>query len=141
MHENIMDSDLDMMGQKNSSTELQWLKQENDFFVSEHLARLKRVAGMVYFCQLCSFFLAGLPLIIGVFLNVLKRDDAKSTWIKSHFDWQIKTAWLALAGFAISGLTFEMGMGIFVLIATVTLMVFRIVRGWNALNANEPITE
>jgi uncharacterized membrane protein len=102
---------------------------------------LKRVAGIVYFCQLFSFVLAGLPLIIGVWLNLWKRDDAKFTWIKSHFDWQIKTAWLALAGFAISGLTFEMGIGFFVLIATVTLMVFRIVRGWNALNANESIAE
>jgi uncharacterized membrane protein len=141
MNENIMDLDLDIISQENDSTELQLLRQERDFFVSERLASLKRVAGIVYFCQLFSFVLAGLPLVIGVWLNLLKRDDAKSTWIKSHFDWQIKTAWLALAGFAISGLTFEMGMGFFVLIATITLMVFRIVRGWNALNVNEPITE
>lgn len=141
MSESIMDLDIDMISQKNDSTELKLLRQESGFFVSEHLTRLKRVAGMVYFCQLFSFVLAGLPLIVGVWLNLLKKDEAKSTWIKSHFDWQIKTAWLALVGFAISGLTFEMGIGFFALIATVTLMVFRIVRGWNALNANEQIRE
>jgi uncharacterized membrane protein len=107
----------------------------------KNLASLKKIVATVYLCQVLSFLLAGLPLLFGVWLNFLNKEDAKGTWLESHFEWQIKTAWLAIAGFALAGVTFEFILGIPVLIATIMLMVFRIVRGWNALNANEQISE
>lgn len=107
----------------------------------EKLAGLKKLTAAVYLCQVLSFFLAGLPLLIGIAINFLKKDEVTGTWLKSHFEWQIKTAWVSLAGFAFAGLTFEFGFGIFVLISTIMWMVFRIVVGWNALNANERLSE
>lgn len=103
--------------------------------------KLRGVVATVYLCQVLSFFLAGLPLLIGVLLNFLNKNDAVGTWLESHFEWQIKTAWLSLAGFALAGFTFQFQVGIFVLISTVALMAYRIVVGWNALNANEAIKE
>ncbi len=107
----------------------------------EKLVSLKKLTATVYLCQVLTFFLAGLPLLIGFGINFLNKDDVAGTWLESHFEWQVKTTWLALAGFALAGLTFEIGVGAFILITTVTLMVYRIVVGWNTLNANKSIKE
>ncbi len=105
---------------------------------SDRLHSLKKLATIVYLCQVLSFALAGLPLLVGVAINLMKRDEVRGTWLESHFDWQIKTVWMTLAGFALAGLTFELGVGLFILIATIMLLVFRIVVGWNALNSDRP---
>ena len=107
----------------------------------EQLQTLKKLAATVYLCQALTFMLAGLPLLLGVAINFYKREDVQGTWLESHFDWQIKTVWITLAGFAVSGLTLEMGIGFFTLLATVVLLVYRIVIGWNALNDDKSVKE
>lgn len=107
----------------------------------ERLHSLKRLAAAVYLCQVLAFALAGLPLLVGVAINFMNRNKVRGTFLESHFDWQIKTAWIALGGFALSGITFELGVGIFILIATVVLMVYRVVVGWNALASDRPVKE
>ena len=106
---------------------------------AERLNSLKKLATAVYLCQVFSFAFGGLPLLVGVVINYMRRDEVKGTWLESHFDWQIKTVWITLAGLALAGLTFELGVGLFILIATVMLMVYRIVIGWNALNSDQPV--
>jgi len=106
---------------------------------TEELQTLKRLAATVYLCQILTFMLAGLPLLVGVAINFVKRNQVEGTWLESHFDWQIKTAWIALAGFALSGFTFGMGLGIFILPATVAWMVYRITIGWYALTDGKSI--
>ena len=106
----------------------------------DKLSASKKLAATVYLCQALTFMLAGLPLLIGVAINFIWRKDVEGTWLASHFNWQIQTTWVALAGFAIAGLTFEIGIGLFVLIITVIWMVYRIVLGWNALNDDKEVT-
>ena len=106
---------------------------------TDPLKSLKQITAVVYLCQVLAFAFAGLPLLIGVLINFLKRKEVQGTWLESHFNWQIQTVWMTLAGFALAGLTFEIGVGLFILIPTVVLLVYRIVIGWNALNANEPV--
>lgn len=105
----------------------------------ETLQTLKKWAATVYLCQLLTFTLAGLPLLVGVALNLLKRNEVQGTWLESHFDWQIKTAWVVLAGFALSGLTLQFGIGLIILLVTVVWMIYRIVIGWYALTDGNPI--
>lgn len=106
---------------------------------SEKLESLKKLAALVYLCQVLTFALAGLPLLVGVAINFINRHEVQGTWLESHFNWQIKTVWITLAGFALSGLTFGMGIGFFILIITVLLLVYRIVVGWSTLTADKPI--
>ena len=108
---------------------------------TEKLQSLKKVTAIVYLCQVLAFAFAGLPLLIGVAINFIKRNEVQGTWLESHFNWQIKTVWITLAGLALSGLTFEFGIGLFILIATVVLLIYRIVIGWNDLNSNRPVKE
>ncbi len=111
----------------------------NDQQDADQLDVLKRLAATVYLCQVLAFGFFGLPLLIGVAINFINRDKVQGTWLESHFNWQIQTAWMSLAGFALAGLTFEMGIGLFILLPTVLLLVYRIVIGWNALNANRVV--
>ena len=97
------------------------------------LHELKQLASTVYLCQILTFMLAGVPLLVGVAINFYKRNEVQGTWLQSHFDWQIRTAWITLAGFAISGLTFEVGIGFYTLIMTLLWMIYRIAIGWYAL--------
>ena len=107
----------------------------------EKLQALKKVAAAVYLCQALTFMFAGLPLLLGVAINFYKRNDVEGTWLESHFDWQIKTVWITLAGFAVSGVTLEMGIGFIILLITILLLVYRIAIGWFALNADKPVNE
>lgn len=109
--------------------------------MNEKKDNLKTITAMVYLCQVLAFAFAGIPLLIGVAINLIKRDQVQGTWLESHFNWQIKTVWVALALFAISGITFIYGMGFYVLMFAVLWLVYRIAVGWYALNANEPIDE
>ena len=109
--------------------------------MNDNTKSLKKIAATVYLCQLLTFMLAGAPLLVGVAINFYNKNEAVGTWIESHIDWQIKTAWIALAGFSIAGILFEMNLFLSVatLISTVTLMVYRIVIGWNALNSDKSV--
>ena len=107
----------------------------------EKLQTLKKMAVTVYLCQALTFMLAGLPLLVGVIINLFGRNEVQGTWLQSHFNWKIKTTWVTLAGFALSGLTFQWGVGIFILIVTITWLVYRITIGWFALTDDKPVNE
>lgn len=111
--------------------------QQND----ERLQSLKTTTSIVYLCQVLTFLFAGLPLLIGVAINLMKRKDVEGTWLESHFNWQIKTVWVTLAGFALAGFTFLSGIGLYILLPTLVFLVYRIAIGWTALTANKPINE
>ena len=108
---------------------------------TEKLETLKKLTAAVYLCQALTFMLAGLPLLLGVAINFYKRKEVQGTWLESHFNWQIKTVWITLTGFAVSGVTLEMGVGFFILIATIVLLVYRITIGWYALNDEMPVKQ
>jgi uncharacterized membrane protein len=42
-------------------------------------------------------FVFGLPSILAIIMNYSRRDAARGTWLESHFDWQRRTFWSAVA--------------------------------------------
>jgi len=89
-------------------------------------------------------FVFGLPSLIAVFLNYLKRGDVAGTWLESHFRWQIRTFWFTALWLMISGLVMLTIIGIpiaaWVMIPILGLWVgYRVVRGWLALSGVRPI--
>lgn len=94
-------------------------------------------------------FLFGWPSIIAVILNYIYRGDARGTWLESHFDWQIRTFWYALAWALLVAVvsipltlviigfgTWVLGMAILGLWA-----VYRIARGWMRLSARQAMAQ
>jgi uncharacterized membrane protein len=82
-------------------------------------------------------FVFGLPSLIAVFINYLKRGDVKGTWLESHFRWQIRTFWFTALWLVVYGLLIITLIGIpiaWILIALLGLWVaYRVIRGWVAL--------
>jgi uncharacterized membrane protein len=90
---------------------------------------LKTVAAVVYALLAAGFFL-GITWIIAVIIDYVKRDDAKGTWLESHYRWQIRTFWFGLLWGAIGGILSLILVGFIVLAADAVWIIYRIVKGW-----------
>jgi len=97
------------------------------------------LTGILGAATVIGAFLIGWPSIIAVILNYVKRDDARGTWLESHFRWQIRTFWFGLLWVSICLLFVAMTFGLGILIAWLPLtfitiwFIYRIARGWTAL--------
>jgi uncharacterized membrane protein len=101
--------------------------------------------GLLGAATVIGSFLVGWPSIIAVILNYVKRDDARGTWLESHFRWQIRTFWFGFLWVALCGLFIVMTLGLGILIAWLPLgvitvwFIYRIIRGWLALGERRPM--
>jgi uncharacterized membrane protein len=86
-------------------------------------------------------FVFGLPSIVAVIMNYVRRSDVRGTFLDSHFSWQIRTFWWALGLTAIAFVLSAPLMLVFVGFLTFAgaafligiWIVYRVVRGWLAL--------
>jgi hypothetical protein len=62
---------------------------------AQRLNSLKTVATVVYALQAVGFFI-GITWIVAIVMDYVKKDEAKGTWLESHFRWQIRTFWFGL---------------------------------------------
>src|SRR6185437_9753682 len=88
-------------------------------------------------------FLTGWPSIIAVIINYIKRSDVRGTYLDSHFGWQIRTFWYTLLWLVIAAILFATVIGIVlayvIAVAAGLWVVYRIMRGWIALNEARPM--
>ena len=103
------------------------------------------LTGILGAATVVGAFLVGWPSIIAVILNYVKRSDARGTWLESHFRWQIRTFWFGLLWVSICLAFIVLTLGIGIIIAWLPLafitvwFIYRIVRGWLALNDRRPM--
>jgi uncharacterized membrane protein len=103
------------------------------------------LTGILGAATVVGAFLTGWPSIIAVILNYVKRDEARGTWLESHFRWQIRTFWYGLLWISLCMLFIVMTLGIGILIAWLPIAVVglwfidRVVSGWMALSDNRPM--
>src|SRR2546421_352609 len=108
-----------------------------------HAASL--VIGIIGTATVVGAFLFGWPSLIAVILNYVKRSEVRGTWLESHFRWQIRTFWFGLLCVALCGLFVVMTLGIAIFIAWIPIgvvglwFIYRILRGWLALNERRPM--
>lgn len=93
-------------------------------------------------------FIFGIPSIIAVIMNYVKRGDARGTWLESHFGWQLRTFWYAVLWFVLIGLfslplVLLLGLGIVTWIAGAFVVgiwiIYRVARGWLRLNDGKQV--
>jgi len=86
---------------------------------------------------IATAFLTGWPSIIAVIISYIKRDDAKGTYLESHFAWVIQTFWYAAAAVVLAIILMITVIGIpfaFVIVVFTGLWVlYRILKGVFAL--------
>jgi uncharacterized membrane protein len=99
--------------------------------------------GIVSTAAVVTAFLSGWPSLLAVLLNYVKRADARGTFLESHFRWQIRTFWRAFLSVVVAIVLSLTIIGIplawLLVVATGFWVIYRIVRGWLALNDGRPI--
>jgi uncharacterized membrane protein len=107
------------------------------------LHALSLLIGLTTAATIVGAFVFGVPSIIAVIINYVKRGEARGTFLESHFRWQIRTFWFAFLWCLIAGVLFAtfvgipLAVGIF-LVAGIWV-IYRIARGWLALRDQRPI--
>ena len=92
---------------------------------------LKTIVTVVYALQALGLLLpVVLPWIVGVVIDYVKREDARGTWLESHFRWQIRTFWWSLLWAVIGGILLLVLVGWLVLAVAGVWVLYRIVKGW-----------
>jgi uncharacterized membrane protein len=112
------------------------------------LHSLSVLIGLTSAVTIVGSFIFGLPSIIAVIMNYARQSEARGTFLESHFSWQIRTFWFALLWVLII-LALSLPL-MLILIGVATLfigyalvgvwVIYRIIRGWLALNDRRPLT-
>ncbi len=101
------------------------------------LHALAVVIGVIGSSTVAGAFVFGVPSLLAVILNYIKRDEVQGTWLESHYRWQIRTFWITLAWLVGYGVLIITIIGIpiaWLLIAVLGVWVsYRVIRGWLAL--------
>ena len=80
-------------------------------------------------------------LVVAFVLDLVKRDDARGTWQESHFSWRIRSVLWAGVLYVVTiplWLLFVIP-GWIAWIAISIWFLYRVVRGWVALNDRKPM--
>jgi uncharacterized membrane protein len=107
------------------------------------LHALSLLIGVTTAATIVGAFVFGLPSIIAVVINYVKREEARGTFLESHFRWQIRTFWFALLWCVIGAMLFATFIGIplalVVFLGAGVWAIYRIARGWLALRDRKPM--
>ena len=107
------------------------------------LHALSLLIGVSTAATIVGAFVFGVPSIIAVVINYVKRGEARGTFLDSHFRWQIRTFWFALLWCMIGGVLFFTFVGIPLAVGiyfgTGVWAIYRIARGWLALRDRKPM--
>jgi len=107
------------------------------------LHSLSLLIGITTAATIIGAFVFGVPSIIAVVINYVKRGEARGSYLESHFRWQIRTFWFALLWCVIGGMLFITILGIplalAVFFAAGLWAIYRITRGWLALRDRKPM--
>jgi len=111
------------------------------------LHALSVLIGVTGSVTIVGSFVFGVPSLIAVILNYVRRRDVRGTWLESHFSWQIRSFWFALLWSAVILIISAPLMLILVGFATAWIgllavgvwVLYRVARGWLALREREPL--
>jgi len=109
-----------------------------DTATDDKLASLKTLNTVTYALYALSLF-SGVTAIVAIVLNYIKLDDARGTWMESHFRWQIRTFWGSVGWFVLGALTWIILIGWLVLGVAGIWFIYRIAKGWLNLNDGKPM--
>ncbi|POZ62686.1 hypothetical protein C2I19_07415 [Chromobacterium alticapitis] len=106
--------------------------------LDENERRLNNLTLTVYILQAVSL-LVGVTGIVAVIINYVKRDEVRGTLYESHFEWQIRTFWLALLGYVVGAVLTWLLVGFVILFAVWVWYIYRVVKGFLYFNDRKPM--
>ena len=107
------------------------------------LHTISALSGMLTPAFIVTSFLAGWPSIVAVIINLIKRGDARGTYLDSHFGWQLRTFFYALLWVLLCGILAITLVGLIVAVPLAIVLgvwvIYRLARGWLALLDGRPV--
>lgn len=97
----------------------------------------KTLPGVVYALHIAGAVTGGLTSLIGAIIAYISRKDAPE-WLASHYEFQIRTFWLALLFSVVGIILTPVGIGVVALVATGLWLVVRGVVGLSTLLKGQP---
>lgn len=97
----------------------------------------KTMPGVVYGLHIAGVVTGGMTCLIGAIIAYVSRKDAPE-WLASHYDFQIRTFWLAIGFSIVALLLTPVGIGIVLLPAVGVWLVVRGVVGLSNLLKGQP---
>jgi uncharacterized membrane protein len=117
--------------------------------LDEQQSSLKTVGHISYLLHLIVAVGAVMPgaqasvalLIVAFVIDLVKRDSAVGTWQESHFSWRIRSVlWAAGLYLVTAPLWFLLLLPGWIAWSVISIwFLYRIVRGWMSLNADQPM--
>jgi uncharacterized membrane protein len=85
----------------------------------------------------------GLIGIAGLIVAYVKRDDARGTWVASHFGWLIRTFWFsflwAIVGWLLVATLIGIPIAILVWAVASIWVIYRVIRGYLLFKDSKPV--
>ena len=100
---------------------------------------LRTLTHVLYALYAVYWLSGGITALIAIIINYVKRSDVVGTPYEAHFDWQIRTFWMAVIGHLIGFALFIVLIGVPILWAVAIWMLYRIIKGWLYLYDNKPL--
>ncbi len=96
-------------------------------------------AKIIYILYLVSLVL-GITGLVGLIMAYVYKSDAPE-WLKTHYQWQIRTFWIGLLFAVIGIITTSIMIGFLVLLFNVVWFIVRCVKGLSALEKQQPLPQ
>lgn len=81
--------------------------------------------GIVGAASIVGAFLFGVPSILAVVLNYVRRSDVRGSYLESHFRWQIRTFWFAFLWALVGGV-----LAVTILLIPVAAVIWTVLAAW-----------
>ncbi len=94
-------------------------------------------AKVIYILYLISIAV-GVTGIVGVVMAYVNKDTAPD-WLKTHYQFQIRTFWISLLYVAVSCILCLILIGFVLLVVSLVWFIIRCVKGLKALEQKQPI--
>ena len=94
---------------------------------AEHLIYVLYLAGIILF----------IPEIIGIIMAYSNKDEAPD-WLKSHYQFQIRTFWIGSLFLLVGALLSPVVIGYFIIVFWAVWLILRCIKGLEALSQNKP---
>ena len=116
-----------------------WMQVGGGDKTEQQIASLRQLTLVLYILYASCWILGGLPAIVAIVINYIKREDVAGTLYESHFAWQIRTFWWGLAWAVVGAITAIIGIGFLILGVLVIWLIYRMVKGLLFWNDHKPM--
>ena len=105
-----------------------------------------QIVHVTYALYAIGLLTAGLVAVAGLVVAYIKRDDVSGTYLRTHYDWLIKSFWWSLLWISLVWIFVFFTIGIGLLVAWIPWGIvwiwgaYRIIKGWLRLNEKREIS-